>query len=152
MNKNISLWRGNDSPPTIYHLWFKSDGKLYAYLNQQWQQITSDNEIDFDLEEINQHIDERLNDQLKPLIQNDVNKSIRQIAEDVMLNSASGIQILSEEEYASKKENNEIINNMMYFIIVDNEPYEMYIGSYLIAKKGELQNISFPYTFPIIFN
>jgi hypothetical protein len=26
INKNISVWRGDDTPPTDYHIWIKSDG------------------------------------------------------------------------------------------------------------------------------
>lgn len=62
-----------------------------------------------------------------------------------------GVELISEEDYASKKENGEIVDNVMYFIVVDDEPYELYIGHHLIGKKGEIENLAFPYTFPIIF-
>jgi hypothetical protein len=32
INKNISVWRGSDTPPTNYHLWLKDDNKLYKYV------------------------------------------------------------------------------------------------------------------------
>lgn len=65
--------------------------------------------------------------------------------------SSGGVELISEEDYASKKENGEIVDNIMYFIVVDDEPYELYIGHHLIGKKGEIENLAFPYTFPIIF-
>lgn len=39
MNKNISVWRGEKTPPTQYHLWLKNDGRLYVNIEEQWQEI-----------------------------------------------------------------------------------------------------------------
>lgn len=64
---------------------------------------------------------------------------------------SGGVELISEEGYASKKENGTIVDNVMYFIVVNDEPYELYIGHHLIGKKGEIENLAFPYTFPIIF-
>lgn len=66
--------------------------------------------------------------------------------------STGGVELISLEDYNTKKENGELVDNIIYFIIVDGEPYELYIGQFLIAKKGDLANMNFPYTFPIIFN
>ena len=41
LNKNISIWRGTQTPPTNYHLWEKEDGGLYIYLDEKWQQLVS---------------------------------------------------------------------------------------------------------------
>lgn len=41
INKNISIWRGNNTPPTIYHLWLKEDKGLYIYRDEQWELLTS---------------------------------------------------------------------------------------------------------------
>lgn len=38
LNKNISVWRGSDTPPTEYHLWVK-DGLLYIYSDGQWKEL-----------------------------------------------------------------------------------------------------------------
>lgn len=38
-NKNISVWRGDNTPPTSYHLWLKSDGRLFVYIDENWQEI-----------------------------------------------------------------------------------------------------------------
>ena len=42
INKNISVWRGDQNPPTEYHLWLNSEGKLLAKINEQWEQISGD--------------------------------------------------------------------------------------------------------------
>lgn len=78
-------------------------------------------------------------------------KEIDKKISDLVISGGGGVVILSAEDYDSKKENGELIDYILYFIVVDDEPYELYIGEHLIAKKGEIGNLSFPYTFPIIF-
>ncbi len=36
INKNISVWRGNDTPPTDYHIWIKDDGSLNIKILDKW--------------------------------------------------------------------------------------------------------------------
>ena len=36
MNKNISVWRGDNIPPTKYHLWLKNNGRLYVNIDEKW--------------------------------------------------------------------------------------------------------------------
>lgn len=40
INRNISVWRGDDFPPTDYHLWQTPNGQLYTYVDDQWQPVT----------------------------------------------------------------------------------------------------------------
>lgn len=44
MNKNISVWRGNEAPPTIYHVWVKEDNSIYLHNGTDWE-ITIDKYI-----------------------------------------------------------------------------------------------------------
>lgn len=64
---------------------------------------------------------------------------------------SGGVEIVTPEEYEEKKNNNEILSNVIYLLVIDNSPFELYIGNILIGKKGDLENIQFPYTFPITF-
>lgn len=41
INKLISVWRGDNTPPTDYHLWEKSDGSILTKIENQWKQLTS---------------------------------------------------------------------------------------------------------------
>ena len=41
LNKNISIWRGNNTPPSQYHLWLKGD-KLYHNNGIEW----TENKVD----------------------------------------------------------------------------------------------------------
>ena len=40
MNKNISVWRGEKTPPTKYHLWQKND-TIYINIEDEWQPLAS---------------------------------------------------------------------------------------------------------------
>jgi hypothetical protein len=54
-------------------------------------------------------------------------------------------------EFRLKADNGEIINNMWYCIMSEEDPYELYFGQELVAKRGELESPGFPYTFPLTF-
>nr|DAQ91091.1 MAG TPA: hypothetical protein [Bacteriophage sp.] len=38
LNKNISVWRGDDKtpPPTDFHLWVKESGSIWLKLKGSW--------------------------------------------------------------------------------------------------------------------
>ena len=40
MNKNISVWRGEKTPPTKYHLWQKDD-TIYVNIEDEWRPLAS---------------------------------------------------------------------------------------------------------------
>ena len=50
MNKNISVWRGEKTPPTKYHLWQKND-TIYINIEDEWQPLASIQSI-IQLEEV----------------------------------------------------------------------------------------------------
>ena len=50
MNKNISVWRGEKTPPTKYHLWQKND-TIYVNIEDEWQPLASVQNI-IQLEEV----------------------------------------------------------------------------------------------------
>ena len=37
LNKNISIWRGDSTPPTNYHFWIKSDGNVFINSGTQFK-------------------------------------------------------------------------------------------------------------------
>ena len=41
INKNVSIWRGSNTPPSQYHLWLKGD-KLYHNNGIEW----TENKVD----------------------------------------------------------------------------------------------------------
>lgn len=38
LNKNVSVWRGNMSPPTDYHLWL-DDNNLKIKKDEEWETL-----------------------------------------------------------------------------------------------------------------
>ena len=35
-NKRVNVWRGNESPPTIYDVWIQDNAKLLLYDGTEW--------------------------------------------------------------------------------------------------------------------
>lgn len=63
INKNISIWRGDTTPPTEYHLWVNEQGNLLIKRNDQdWVQLASpeDKPILDNLQELVESIKETL--------------------------------------------------------------------------------------------
>lgn len=55
VNKNISVWRGNNTPPTGYHFWIKEDGSQWIQnKDEEWVEIyTPRTEVDaLNIEEV----------------------------------------------------------------------------------------------------
>lgn len=46
INKNISVWRGDLTPPTDFHLWELPDGTLKSLVDNQWQVLISPEILD----------------------------------------------------------------------------------------------------------
>lgn len=69
----------------------------------------------------------------------------------IVVSGGSSVTVMTQEEYDILVSGDAVISNAIYFIVENNEPHSLYIGTFQIAKKGELENISFPYTFPITF-
>lgn len=53
INKNVSVWRGNNTPPTDYHLWIKSDGNMFINDGQEFQDYKVVSGVDQDIKDIN---------------------------------------------------------------------------------------------------
>lgn len=52
-NKQVSIWRGNSTPPTLYHLWFKNEEQLLRYDDEQkkWVVFLDSNNLDIKIAE-----------------------------------------------------------------------------------------------------
>ena len=69
----------------------------------------------------------------------------------IVVSGGSSVTIMNQEEYDTLLSGDAIISNNIYFVVENNEPSAFYIGTMLIAQKGEIGDVGFPYTFPIIF-
>jgi hypothetical protein len=36
LNRNCSVWRGDNTPPSTYHIWIKPEGAIYLYIDDNW--------------------------------------------------------------------------------------------------------------------
>ena len=41
-NKQVNIWRGTDTPPTIYHVWLYNDSELRIYNGEIWETFIND--------------------------------------------------------------------------------------------------------------
>lgn len=44
-NKQVNLWRGDSTPPTIYHIWIKDDSKLLLYNGTEWKVFLNNSDL-----------------------------------------------------------------------------------------------------------
>jgi hypothetical protein len=44
-NKQINIWRGDQTPPTIYHVWIKDNSKLLLYNGTEWVVFLDNKEL-----------------------------------------------------------------------------------------------------------
>lgn len=55
MNKNVSVWRGDQTPPTDYHLWIKSDNNVYLHNGVDWVRSNQSYQIVNSIEELDEN-------------------------------------------------------------------------------------------------
>ena len=117
MNKNISVWRGNNTPPTKYHLWLKNNGRLYVNIDEKWQDIDKDSDPQI-TKILNQHTTKLNNHQIA--LDNIFNSSLNNIAQDNLFNSsfdAKNINMKNSSTYVFTKikdENSSISQNIKF--------------------------------------
>ena len=80
-NKQVNVWRGSGSPPTIYHVWIKDDSKMLLYNGTEWVVFIDDlttiqriNELYNQVQTINQNINSLNNNTInnKKIVDNPV--------------------------------------------------------------------------------
>lgn len=57
-NKQVNFWRGDITPPTIYHIWIKDNSKMLLYDGEKWVVFLDNKEIIDILDKIQQLLDE----------------------------------------------------------------------------------------------
>lgn len=70
-NKQVNFWRGDMTPPTIYHIWIKDNSKMLLYDGEKWVVFLDNKEI---IDILNQ-VQEML-DNMKKEIENIGNKTV----------------------------------------------------------------------------
>lgn len=44
-NKQVNFWRGDMTPPTIYHIWIKDNSKMLLYDGEKWVVFLDNKEV-----------------------------------------------------------------------------------------------------------
>lgn len=57
-NKQVNFWRGDITPPTIYHIWIKDNSKMLLYDGEKWVVFLDNKEIIDILDNIQNMLDE----------------------------------------------------------------------------------------------
>lgn len=56
-NKQVNFWRGDMTPPTIYHIWIKDNSKMLLYDGEKWVVFLDNKEIIDILDKIQEMLD-----------------------------------------------------------------------------------------------
>lgn len=65
-NKQVNFWRGDQTPPTIYHIWIKDNSKMLLYNGTRWVVFLDNKEILDIIDKIQEKLD-NLQDQITEL-------------------------------------------------------------------------------------
>ena len=60
-NKQVNFWRGDMTPPTIYHIWIKDNSKMLLYDGDKWVVFLDNKEVIDILNKIQKMLDEMQN-------------------------------------------------------------------------------------------
>lgn len=72
-NKQVNFWRGDMTPPTIYHIWIKDNSKMLLYDGEKWVVFLDNKEIVDILDKIQEMLD-NIQDKIDEIGNKTVNK------------------------------------------------------------------------------
>lgn len=72
-NKQVNFWRGDMTPPTIYHIWIKDNSKMLLYDGEKWVVFLDNKEIIDILDKIQEMLD-NMQDKIDEIVNKTVNK------------------------------------------------------------------------------
>lgn len=57
-NKQVNFWRGDMTPPTIYHIWIKDNSKMLLYDGEKWVVFLDNKEIIDIIDKVQERLDD----------------------------------------------------------------------------------------------
>ena len=102
-NKQVNFWRGDSTPPTIYHIWIKDNSKMLLYDGSQWIVFLDNKEIIDILDNTQKLLDnmqQQINDVGNKTINNKAIKTNPVLNGNDILINANGNYIISNETLA----------------------------------------------------
>lgn len=130
INKNISIWRGSNTPPTLSHIWVK-DGSFYIYINEEWKPVV-DPELLTKIEEYNENIENTLNEFQQSInqdleaqslrLENYVDEEITKIQDIIKESDALNLQYvdLNDKDQLLNIKNSLEDNTLQFYKVVDD--------------------------------
>lgn len=102
-NKQVNFWRGDMTPPTIYHIWIKDNSKMLLYDGEKWVVFLDNKEIIDILDKIQEMLD-NMQDKIDEIRNKTVNKKPIKTnpvldGTDILVN-ATGNYVISTETLA----------------------------------------------------
>lgn len=61
-NKQVNFWRGDQTPPTIYHIWIKDNSKMLLYNGLKWVVFLDSKEVIDAIEQFQEQLDKMQQD------------------------------------------------------------------------------------------
>lgn len=61
-NKQVNFWRGDQTPPTIYHIWIKDNSKMLLYNGLKWVVFLDSKEVIDAIEQFQDQLDKMQQD------------------------------------------------------------------------------------------
>ena len=102
-NKQVNFWRGDSTPPTIYHIWIKDNSKMLLYDGSQWIVFLDNKEIIDILDNIQKSLDtmqQQINEIGNKTVNNKAIKTNPVLNGTDILINANGNYIISNETLA----------------------------------------------------
>lgn len=56
-NKQVNIWRGDDTPPTIYHIWLNNQHRMLVFDGTEWVVFLDNADVIKQIEEMMKQID-----------------------------------------------------------------------------------------------
>ena len=96
-NKQVNLWRGDQTPPTIYHIWVKDNSKLLLYDGEKWVVFLDNKDIIDTIESMLEQIEDLQSKTVnkKPIVSNPIINST-DIPTEVTGNYISNTDVVSQ--------------------------------------------------------
>lgn len=114
-NKQINIWRGQDFPPTLYHIWLYSESELRIFNGTEWVTIIDSINISDRLSELSNQLNDLTNLFNSAKINNKLIKDNPVLNSDDINNTYNGVFINSD----SVTENLKTIDNLLVTQILD---------------------------------
>lgn len=105
-NKQVNIWRGDNAPPTIYHVWIYNNEKILLFNGTEWVTFIDDLETTQKINELQNQVG-IINNEISDLKSNTVNNKL--IVDNPILD---GTDLVLKESGSFTNENKTLTENI----------------------------------------